>query len=339
MLSSTSAAVPCDPTRRVRNGGELELFDSTDERFRRHARCDHSGERCKCRLNADAGGRLPDLDLTCARADDQPSVSHERTALGVRVGKCPALGRGQLRERGHLGIVADDHAIPGPLVTHDLLLRGAIRGEAAVELEMVGPERGDHGDLRAVRHEGEVRARELDDVSTVLRLERGERFVGRPEVPGAGVGACDDGDTGGAKQLDDERARRRLARRPGDANGGNGRALEEQVAEAAQSGTGRAQARDARRNLGCPDVEVGDIRGADVAFVVEIRELKSMPFCCEEPRECKGVGRESLDEDVHQGIVPDRDVPSPRFARVAAYSSIAVGEVPKLVMPPPTIQE
>ena len=132
-----------------------------------------------------------------------------------------------------------------------------------MQLEVIGPER-DHGrEGRARAHECEVGARELEQERGPAAVSASgdavEEVGGRPEV--AGPRARADGDVdAGARRIAAARAvvvvlpavpvmpmRRALP------------ALEQQVAEAGDTRAPGAKLRDARCNLGRPDVEVGDL--------------------------------------------------------------------------------
>ncbi len=203
-----------------------------------------------------------------------------------------------------------------------------------MQLEVVGPERDHGGDGGARAHEREVRARQLEQQDRRSRrvgpawLARrssrsavGQRFPARAPRLTASV------DPGRAEDRGDERGRRRLAGGAGDADARPGPALEQEVAEARDAGSLGAQALDAGRHFGRPDVEVGDLGRAGVGVEVgarlqldpELAELRS-PRAGRRARrrgrrgapggppgeqagERKRIGVEPLDEDRHVAII------------------------------------
>ena len=153
-------------------------------------------------------------------------------------------------KRGRRVIGVDDDAVARPLVAHDLLLRGAVSIEAAVELQVIGPERDHRGERGARAHEGEVGARQLEEegrprrvASTPMRSRRsavGQRFPARaPLLTATSMPAR-------RRIAGDERGRGGLAGGARDADARALPALEQQVAEARDARSLRARSLSTR---------------------------------------------------------------------------------------------
>ena len=112
---------------------------------------------------------------------------------------------GKLDRAGVVGV--DDRPVVGPLEGDDAALGLEVGGEAAVLVDVIGPDVRDAGDLRAGRADGEVVRGELGDAPGGRpRRERALEQVGRrPGVVGGRVAR--------AQRLDAARAQHRLGRR------------------------------------------------------------------------------------------------------------------------------
>ena len=149
-------------------------------------------------------------------------------------------------------------------MAHDLLLRGPVPIESAVQLQVIGPE-GDHrGETGARTHEGEVGARQLEEERRLSPSRRvgiaPEEVGGRPEVPGPRSLAHGDLDAGFAEDRSSERGRRGLAGGARDADARACPSLEHQVAETREARSTSPEQRDPGRDLRRPDIEVRDLR-------------------------------------------------------------------------------
>ena len=169
---------------------------------------------------------------------------------------------------GTLVLLVRDHHVVRRLPAHDRLLRGPVALERAVELQVVGPEAGDHGDRRAVGREAEMRARQLEDDHA--GVGHGQQLGRGPEVPGTSGRARVHLDAGHPEELDEEEGGRRLPGRARDADRRHPRSLEHEVGEAAHAAPGRAEPPDAWRDLGRPDVEERFVVVARIAVEVGV---------------------------------------------------------------------
>ena len=215
-----------------------------------------------------------------------------------------------------------------------------------MELEVVGPEAGDGGDRRARGHEREVGARQLEQraASPPRRRALSRSSAVGQRLPARAPAADGDIDAGGAQDRRDERGRRRLAGGAGDPDRRPGPTLEQQVAETRDARALRAKPLYAGRDLGRPDVEVGDLGRPRVGVEIGVGPRRGCraregaaassgaaaalarrtvrPSSARPPRERERVGVEPLDENRHPMIIWGAP-PSPRGRRPCGPSASA----------------
>ena len=146
MPSSTTGTPPSVPDGCARQGGgTASATPAPDCRWSRAGR-----RRDRCRRD-DVGGMgggpfdVPEGRLGRPVRDDNAAFRVEEGSPldSVDERDLPWVGGRSVREAGRCVIGVDDNAVTRLLMAHDLLLRGAVPVEAAVELQVIGPE-GDH---------------------------------------------------------------------------------------------------------------------------------------------------------------------------------------------------
>ncbi len=319
-MPSFTAGMPASvPTGCPRQGGSVVPLDAahdgcrTGSRGRRdRGRSENVGRVGRARLD------VPERRLAVVRGEDDASLGVEVGAAVDRMMRreLPRHGRGRGRKAGRRIVGVDDDGSARTLMADDRLLRGAVAGEAPVQLQVIGPERDHRGDRRARGHEGEVRARQLEEehalrARRLVGTEPVEELGGRPEIAGARAATHRMLDARAPEDLCRERRRRGLAGGPGDPDARPPPALEQQVAEARHPRPLSTETPHPGRDLGRPDVEVGD-----VGVALDARRGR-LPARCSRPSSCS----ESTSAVAGARLARRTELPSAASSRASAISS------------------